>query len=84
MAYLGVYNPVPTLVTVTSRTDPGPWYVQVRLPGGGVLDSGLTDSSGQVVVTLIDGVHGFLLDVLGTDAVDVPVTPGLDIEVFLQ
>jgi hypothetical protein len=83
-ALLGVSNPTPTLITVSSRTQLGPWFVQARLPGGGVLDAGVTDPAGQVVLTLIDGVHGFMLDVIDTDAVDVPVAAGVDVEVFLQ
>jgi hypothetical protein len=79
---LGVYNPVPTLVTIASRSESGPWFVQVRLPGGGVLDSGMTDAFGQVELGMLD-VYGLSLDVLDTDVVDLPVFAGVDVNVFL-
>ena len=83
-AVLGLYNAVPTHVTVSSRTQSGPWVVQVRLPsGGGVVDSGLTDGSGHVMLEVID-VHGLGLDVLDTDAIDVPVQAGASVYVIVQ
>lgn len=80
---LGVYSPAPTLVHVYSQMSSGPWYVQVRSAGGAVVDSGTTGSNGEVVFDL-PAAGGMAMDVLGTDALDVPVSCGQSIQVWVE
>ena len=73
---------VPTVITVSAGSSSGPWVVKVRNAFGALVSSGMTDRGGNVMVDMPVTI-GLMLDVLGTDAVDVPVFAGHDVEVWL-
>ena len=81
VATLGVLR-VPTLINVTSGSSSGPWVVHVRDAFGLLISTGVTDRSGDVVQVL-PTLPGLRLDVIGTDAVDVPVVAGTVLEIWL-
>lgn len=81
LATLGVLR-VPTLINVTSGSSGGPWVVHVRDAFGMLISTGVTDRGGDVVQVL-PTLPGLRLDVIGTDAVDVPVVAGKGVEIWL-
>jgi hypothetical protein len=81
LATLGVHH-VSTLIMVSANSSGGPWIVQVRDAFGAPVAAGITDGAGCKVLQL-PTLPGLRLDVIGTDALDVPIVAGHDVEVLL-
>lgn len=80
---LGVLR-LPTLINVTSAgQSSGPWIVHVRSASGATLALASTDAVGDVAF-LLPAVPGLKLDVLGSDAIGVPVAAGHEVNVVLN
>ncbi len=75
---------LPTFVHVTSVGQAsGPWWVHVRTDTGVTLALAPTDASGDVSF-LLPAFPGLMLDVLGSDAEDVPLLAGQSITVVIE
>lgn len=71
-----------THITVNSRMSTGPWIVEVRTVSGTLIASA-TAINGELVTKALPAGQVLMLDVLDTDALDVPIAAGQTVGVWV-